>query len=670
MPQHGTFDTAEAEEEWQDENDQSPSRTPEQWDDSGALQMQISCVAQQTQSLLALQTRSEVHMQALEAQMGLVAQQVQMTEHSSEQLSGALLQMEEKQAAQQAVLQNIGSQQKEIAQKLEKTLSSIERRQEGRSCCMKDLLGVWSHMSWAFVGRWHPREAVTAAAKSLMGTLPKRETDELHDLPLENSGTLKKDSCTEGSKKKKGKKSVTVSDDGVGGTGAGLVDVEVGASVSRLQRFVLGSLTLVSLISVSTWMFPRADQSLDLDVPKRRPSATSDHTSRAHTSVSVGAPLHRSSAEVSEADHGVTTGGSLATIDASGSVKPNPTPRVKIQKELIMPFLNEIGFTSLNARDDSGLTVLHYAIRFGRTALAMALLKGKEFKKLNTKDSVGWTVFHEAAVFGSTKVVITLLDMPHFTGINAQDNSGRTALHLAASKGHIGVVKALLEHGPFTQVNEKDNDGRTALHHAVYFGQMKVVKQLMNSSRFTELNALDEKSWTALHYAATSGYYEVAIAVMNDPRFTKVNAKDHVGRTALYHAATYGHMTILMAILKHPDFTELNGKDEWGFSVLHGAASHGHADIVNALLRRKEFDEVQAKDHEGWTALHHAANGGHMDVVEVLLKSGRFTEISAKDAKGKSALDLADEHGHFVVASALRKHLSGGASRETWVTEV
>lgn len=637
------FENSMAEEAHQEINDQTACRTPEQWDDSGALQMQISCVAQQTQSLLAVQTRSEVHMQVLQTHIDLVAQQVQLTEQSSEQLSGKiedkLLQIEEKQ------------------QKLEKTLGSLEQRQRG----------MMNHIRLAWVESWHPCETMRAAAKTLLGLLPRRASTDLRKFPSESTGTPQKSSCAEEAKKKAAKRSMTRTDDELGDGSPGLVDVGAGTSVSRLSGFVLlGSLIVVSLLSASIWMFPRGDQGL---VDESVGQSASHHHDSTHSPVVSGPSLRRSVADVTQVDSSATPvsskGSSLATIDATGLVQPDATPSEKTQQELITPFLKEIGFSSLNAKDDQGVTVLHTAIHLGRTAVAMALLKAKAFKNLNSKDSQGWTALHEAAIFGSTSVGTALLDMPEFTRVNAQDKSARTALHLAAMKGHVDVLELLLKHGPFTYVNEKDKAGRTALHYAAYFGHTTSVRALMNSSRFTELNAEDEKGATVLHYAAIAGYYDIAIAVMSDPRFVKVNAKSHADRTALNHAARYGHMSIVKAILKHPEFTELNGKDKQGYSVLHRAASHGHADVVDALLRLDKFVEVHTKDDEGWTALHHAANGGHMDVVTVLLQSKRFTDISAKDKHGKSALHLADERKHFIIASALRQRLLG----KEWVAQ-
>eukprot|EP00746_Dinoflagellata_sp_MGD_P013489 gnl/MRDRNA2_/MRDRNA2_129183_c0_seq1.p1 gnl/MRDRNA2_/MRDRNA2_129183_c0~~gnl/MRDRNA2_/MRDRNA2_129183_c0_seq1.p1 ORF type:complete len:654 (-),score=124.74 gnl/MRDRNA2_/MRDRNA2_129183_c0_seq1:23-1984(-) len=624
------LDTSEADKSWHNNDAPGTSKTPEQWDDSRALQMQISCVAKQTQSLFAVQTRSEVHMQALQSHLDMIAQQVH-----------------ENQAAQHAALHSMGCQQEEIAQKLALTLSSIERA--GRQ---KSRLG---QIRPALVGRWHPCEAMVTAAKSLTNILSSSELEDLPCPTTEYSGTPKKTSGLDEERrsmeKKKRPKKIVVPMENEAESSTAIFDLVVGASASRLQVFVL-LVTLASLISVSVWMFPRSDQASVDESPR-----LFNHSS-SYAPVSGGASLRKGFVEVLQADPST-----VPTGDEPGFVQPNPTQSETIQSDLIAPFLREIGFSSLNAKDAQGVTVLHTAIQLRRAAVAKLLLKQKEFRNVNAKDSQGWTVLHEAAVFGNADVGIALLETLRFTMVNGQDKSGRTALHLAAMKGHVGVAEVLLKHGPFTHVNEKDNAGRTALHYAAYFGHVDCFKALMNSSRFTELNAEDEKGATVLHYAAIAGYHEIAVAVMSDPRFTKINAKSHADRTALNHAARYGHMTIVNAILKHPHFTEWNGKDKQGYSVLHRAASHGHADVVEALLHLGTFVEVQTKDDDGWTALHHAAYNGHMDVVTVLLKSGRITDISEKNNRGKSALDLAEGNEHSVVASALRQHLLGRTSK-------
>ncbi|GAB9465432.1 hypothetical protein Gpo141_00002840 [Globisporangium polare] len=86
----------------------------------------------------------------------------------------------------------------------------------------------------------------------------------------------------------------------------------------------------------------------------------------------------------------------------------------------------EKGF-EINAKDDEGRTMLHWAVDRSQTAVAELLLK------------------REAAP-------------------NLQDEDGMTALHYATSCEHDELAKLLVEHGAFTDI--EDNDGETPLSYA------------------------------------------------------------------------------------------------------------------------------------------------------------------------------------------------------------
>jgi len=98
---------------------------------------------------------------------------------------------------------------------------------------------------------------------------------------------------------------------------------------------------------------------------------------------------------------------------------------------------------------------------------------------VDVKDNSGYTALHYGSRAGNTKIVEYLLD--HGANPNAQTKSGKeTPLHRAAYQGHENIVTLLLKHGanPFLQ----NSDGETALHKAASRKLYTVTNILLENS--------------------------------------------------------------------------------------------------------------------------------------------------------------------------------------------
>jgi len=104
---------------------------------------------------------------------------------------------------------------------------------------------------------------------------------------------------------------------------------------------------------------------------------------------------------------------------------------------------------------------LSVAISEGSTEKVKALLASRpDF--INRKDETALTVLHYAAISNQDDVARYLIKSG--VDINAQNDRGMTPLHFAAKKGHLEVVRVLLEHHPF--INAIDCAGKTPLSYA------------------------------------------------------------------------------------------------------------------------------------------------------------------------------------------------------------
>jgi len=99
--------------------------------------------------------------------------------------------------------------------------------------------------------------------------------------------------------------------------------------------------------------------------------------------------------------------------------------------------------TSIDARNDDGLTSLHVAAWYGRTAAVRLLLD--EGASIAARNTDGHTALHIAALQGHTEIVKLLLDGG--ADIDARDPYKNSPLILAAYEGRKEVMKLFIAEG-------------------------------------------------------------------------------------------------------------------------------------------------------------------------------------------------------------------------------
>ena len=115
-----------------------------------------------------------------------------------------------------------------------------------------------------------------------------------------------------------------------------------------------------------------------------------------------------------------------------------------------------------NARDEDGLTPLHYAATESETpAIVTALVRAGS--NPNARDEKGRTPLHYAVLKSTTPAVVTAL-VKAGADLNARSKSGATPLHLAALENKTSViVAALLDAG--ANPAARDKEGKTPWDH-------------------------------------------------------------------------------------------------------------------------------------------------------------------------------------------------------------
>ncbi len=329
-----------------------------------------------------------------------------------------------------------------------------------------------------------------------------------------------------------------------------------------------------------------------------------------------------------------------------------------------------------NARDDSGTTLLHYAVLHNRSDLMKLLLEhNADVNAAVTAPGVetGATPLIYAVVEDNVPLVKLLISRGAHADVSYR--SGTTALHVAASGGMTEVVRLLLQNGAVPV--GRDKDGLTALDISVRNGAQDVVALLLEAG--SDVNAVYPKTGvTPLNEAAIAGraaIVELLLAHKADP-----SMKDHAGFTPIENSVRLDHAEVVRTFLNlekdgqlherfpylleeavakgHVKMVEMlldagagaNSRFRSGATALDATALMGRVDIAELLITKGA--DVNSLNKFGATPLHGAALGGHLAVVNLLIVKG--ADINAQEGQsGATPLYMAASFGHEDVVAAL-----------------
>lgn len=139
--------------------------------------------------------------------------------------------------------------------------------------------------------------------------------------------------------------------------------------------------------------------------------------------------------------------------------------------------------SSLDFRLWQGMTVLHWAAKYGLDKIVQKLLE--KGASVDIEDEEKSTALVHAVVEGHTGVVQVLL--AHGASKDVQDTFSRTLLMRATAQKHKDIIQILLENG--APVDVGDHNGQTALHHAANSGGKDIAQMLLDAG--ADPNALD-----------------------------------------------------------------------------------------------------------------------------------------------------------------------------------
>jgi len=286
-----------------------------------------------------------------------------------------------------------------------------------------------------------------------------------------------------------------------------------------------------------------------------------------------------------------------------------------------------------HARFPRNFTAIHAAAYWGLSPVLGALLNETS---VDSRDSSGATAVHYAAQNGNTEVILLFLEKGAAT--DERNEKGQTPLALAARSGHKAAVDALLSAGSNASV--EDIEGWTPLHWAIIRSHNDVVKALLDSS---STDYSEEQLNKALVCAAEAGNEDAVETLI--AKGANVDFQDETKSTPMDWAAPERREGVVRVLLKHGARLDLT--DIYDNSCLHWAISHPR--IARLLLQNGA--NVNARNRDNSSPLHWSVQEGQAEITEVLLEFG--ADVNCQDDLGVTALHSAALNGNEPIAKLL-----------------
>ena len=276
-----------------------------------------------------------------------------------------------------------------------------------------------------------------------------------------------------------------------------------------------------------------------------------------------------------------------------------------------------------------GAGLLHIASRYNLQTTVRALLR--KGKNIEAADESGLTALHYAARWGHTGLAAILLDA--HADIEAASD-GLTPLVRAAARGHEDMVGLLLQRG--ANVNQSNGNFGDALYSAIRSGKRKVVEILLHGGADMNVRGGTYGN-NALQLAV-----KLAVTVVDDTivqllldKGADVNAQGGIFGNALQTASYLGRHSIVQLLLDRG--ADINVQGGMYGNALQAASFNGKDEIVHLLL--KMGANVNAQGGEYGNALQAASRGGQLLTVQLLLNKG--ADINIQNGEYRNALQVA-----------------------------
>ena len=209
----------------------------------------------------------------------------------------------------------------------------------------------------------------------------------------------------------------------------------------------------------------------------------------------------------------------------------------------------------INKQHNSGLTLLHYAVKKEKIAVIEYLLdKGARYDIENSSSETAYdytkyfaraddiknlmsgnSPIHQCAIKGEIEGIEQILNESasnlDFSIIDAKNRDGNTPLHLSVINQKTDTLRFLLNTG--ARIDQKNNEGNTPLQLACKKGDLQIVKHLMYIG--ADLKVIDRGGNNLLHLLSRSGISGIEIFNKLVKNGVNPNLRNKLGDTPLHH---------------------------------------------------------------------------------------------------------------------------------------
>ena len=314
-------------------------------------------------------------------------------------------------------------------------------------------------------------------------------------------------------------------------------------------------------------------------------------------------------------------------------------------------------YTINHPKDESGMTPLHYAAKYGYISVCQLLLE--KFTDKNPKNVLDETPF-ALAVQSDNYLVCELIirkckeknprgDLS--TILYSPDNEGITPLHLAAANGKRELCQLIMENAVEKNPESTQNEplyGMTPLHFAARDGHFSVCELIVQNVE--NKNPFDTLMRTPLYMAARQGHLSICRLLYKNAQNIDANELCMM----LEEAVQGGHYDVCkffvleigskIAKIRYRYFVDM---------ILHIAAAKGNVEICKLITENLQINPISEHSYE--TQLHVAAKNGHFEVHKSIMKG--FKDKNPKDAEGYTPLHYAAAIGHFDLCELIVKNV-------------
>jgi len=310
--------------------------------------------------------------------------------------------------------------------------------------------------------------------------------------------------------------------------------------------------------------------------------------------------------------------------------------------------------SDVNARDERGMTALHYAASIGDLKIFKYLLE--KGARIDAKDNMERTALSYAAEKGRLDVIQFLFEK------NPRENEIKDAMERACEKGRTKVIHFLMKKG----VNLPTEHLKQALISAVERESLEDVKFLIQKG--AELDTQKDK---LLIYASREGNIDVVKYLVEKG----ANLKGENGAEAVLQAISERHPEVVRFLVekgaklveKHVRIIDGTGVkiDEKG--VLTAAAQSGNLECLKVIMnKRTNIPQEELNESFVYAA---GGGGGNIEMLKFLLQKG--ADINFRRRFGDTAFSMAFYAGRMDIVSflLLQKGFKAEQESETMMRE-